>query len=891
MKRLAILSWLLIMFINPDLISQSKEAMRNKFYDAESLYLYESFKEALPIYLTLLKINPDNSNYKYRIGQCYLNIDGEKKKAVSYLEDAVKHINPAIVPGKFGETDAPEDAIFFLANAYLINNQFDKARETYEQFKIRMSSKVYDSILVELQIKSCLNAMDLIKRPVYVKKKNLGNIINGANSESYPVVSDNEDLIFFSRGMPFYDAILYSKRENGIWSVPVNMNELLKVDNDLYPTSLSKDNKTLYLYSNADYDGTIYISRFENGKWSSLIKLNDNINTKYWESHATVSHDNSKLYFTSNRKGSIGGLDIYVSKRDGKGDWGAAENLGPVINTIYNEESPFLSEDDKTLFFSSKGHTNMGGYDIFYSTMLDDGNWSVPLNIGYPLNTSDDDLFYKPQKDGFEGYIAKDIPGGFGKQDIYRVEIFSDKHPRKFFVNGVVKVDDLISNLKNKVKISARNINNPNQTLIAYSNPETGGYSLNLPQGNFDITYEIDGGKKVERNLNIPLTNPSDSLELPATMIPKAELAEAQKTQKVETIPAVKGKAGHIPVKAESKQPTNKEVEEYLKLISDKEIAELYAKLLSRATGDLLDVIRNANIADQKFGRVDDLISYLKGEAAKKGIDPEKMDILALKVAVMDNILTQAAVDLLEKYAEGELKKILSDVDIYKSHLKTWTDLLDYITSMSGGKFTSADLNRIAAAILADNQAAISKLREKILAFSNHYKDSVIIRKSVAAVDLNNIMLKEKWLLAFYNEAVKQGLTQRKMTEMLVMVSSYPGTNVEQYLSDLIKFSEEPLLSSLKTLDLKRERIKSSADLIMFLTTAKDKEKYPEEAVFKSIANLILANDIPSDIIASRITTGVRRELISLVLWIALGACLIFFIILFRTRRKKNRNR
>ena len=178
-------------------------------------------------------------------------------------------------------------------------------------------------------------------------------------------------------------------------------------------------------------------------------------------------------------------------------------NLGPVINTPYNEESPFLSDDDKTLFFSSRGHFNMGGYDIFYSTLLENGEWSVPLNVGYPLNTTDDDVFFNPINKGYEGYIAKDIPGGYGRQDIYRIEIFSDDHPRKFFVRGMVKVADLISNIRDSVKISAMNIKNPNQTLIVYSNPKTGEYEFQLPQGNYKITYEGDGGQKVVKNLDL----------------------------------------------------------------------------------------------------------------------------------------------------------------------------------------------------------------------------------------------------------------------------------------------------------------------------------------------------------------------------------------------------
>ena len=384
-KRFVLFTLLLASIINLKTTGQSKAENRDKFYDAESSVLFEDYKEALPLYLQLLKSYPDNANFKYRIGQCYINTPGEKAKAISYLEDAVKHIDTKYQEGKFRETGAPYDVLYYLANAYRITNQLDKAIDTYEQFKKNLDTEIYDSVVVNLQIRSCRNAKELMKMPLFIKKTNLGRMINGTGSEFNPVVSDKEDMIVFSRGEAFYDAILYSTKVNGQWTGPINMNEILKVDRDIFPSSLSRDGKTLYLYSSADYDGTIYTSKFEKGTWQPLVRLNDNINTKYWESHATISHDNKKLYFTSNRKGSFGGLDIYLSKRDSTGDWGPAVNLGPVINTPYNEESPFLTQDDKTLFFSSRGHFNMGGYDIFYSTLLDNGEWSVPLNVGYPL--------------------------------------------------------------------------------------------------------------------------------------------------------------------------------------------------------------------------------------------------------------------------------------------------------------------------------------------------------------------------------------------------------------------------------------------------------------------------------------------------------------------------
>jgi tetratricopeptide (TPR) repeat protein len=486
MKRIILLTLLLVTLINSGLFGQSKLKDKAIFLDAESWVLFEDYKEALPKYQQLLKSYPDNSNLKYRIGQCYTNTPGEKEKAISYLEAAINNINPDYKEGKFAETGAPYDALYYLANAYMINNHLDKALQTYRLFKKNLNPRVYDSNIVNLQIQSCLNAKELMEHPLFMNEKNLGHAVNGSGSEFNPVISDDENMLVFSRSGAFYDAILYSTRTNGQWSSPMNMNELLRVDRDLYPNSLSRDGKTLYIYNSADYDGDIYSSQFENGIWSPLVKLNDNINTRYWESHAAISHDNRKLYFTSNRKGTIGGLDIFVSTRDSTGDWGAAVNLGPVINTPYNEESPFLSKDDKTLFFSSRGHFNMGGYDVFYSTLLASGEWSAPLNIGYPVNSTDDDLFFNPLKDGFEGYYAIMDPGGSGKQDICRIEIFNDKHPGKFFVSGTSKAADLKNNIADSSKIGTTNIKTTDRNINVYKDPKSRGV---LPVG---VSKRID---------------------------------------------------------------------------------------------------------------------------------------------------------------------------------------------------------------------------------------------------------------------------------------------------------------------------------------------------------------------------------------------------------------
>jgi len=522
-KKVILIASFLILVISTDMFPQSRAENKMNFHDAESWILFEDYREALPLYQELIGIYPENSNFRYRIGQCFLNMPGEKKKAISFLEDAVKNINPEYREGSFRETGAPYDALYYLANAYRIDNQLDKAVSTYKLFLEKLNPEVYDTSVVAFQIQSCLNAKDLMASPVYIREDNLGNNVNGSTSEYNAVVSDDETMIVFSKSLPFYDAILYSTKVNGTWTEPRNMNELLKIDRNLYPASLSGEGKVLYLYNSENYDGNIFTTTYSDGNWSPITKLNDNINTKFWESHAVVSHDNKKLYFTSNRKGTLGGLDIFVSRRDSTGDWGPAVNLGPVINTIYNEETPFLSRDDRTLFFSSRGHLNMGGHDIFYSSLLDNGEWSAPLNAGYPLNSTDDDVFFVPLNQGYEGYFSKFSPSGFGRQDIYRLEIFSNNHPRKFMVKGVAKVADLNLTTDDRIRVSSVNTRNPDQTSEDYADPETGEYELLVTHGNHTVTYETNGIERFRRDIHLPLTSKADSFIIPPTILPKTD--------------------------------------------------------------------------------------------------------------------------------------------------------------------------------------------------------------------------------------------------------------------------------------------------------------------------------------------------------------------------------
>ena len=497
----------------------SKAEIKQKFVEGSSFFLFEEYSDALPYYLELHKLYPDNNNLNYRIGICYLNIPGQKHKAITYLEKAITDITPKYRQNSFRETHAPLDAYFYLGNAYRVNNMLDKALEEYRYFKRNLNTKEYDVQVVDDQIKACLNAKKLESRPVYLSEKDLGKPVNSRFSDYRPVISGDQKTLVFTRKLPFYDAVFYTRKENGTWTPPINLTPELGIDQDFYSSSLSFDGKTLYLYKNDQYDGNIYISKFNNGRWSRVIRLNDHINTKYWESHACVTKDGKTLYFTSNRKGGFGGLDIYISRLDSSGQWGPAKNLGPIINTKYNEETPFITADGKTLFFSSYGHYNMGGYDIFYSNLLDNGEWSVPLNMGYPINTTDDDLFYQPVGEGYYAYLSKFSTQGLGNMDIFKIEIFSAEHPRKFLIKGTINAKNVPVRLDNKkifVNLLSKNLKDTLKSL----NPDTSlNYQFETVAGDYNLAVNGEGIKSQVTPLSLPMSLNKEIVYMPETTL------------------------------------------------------------------------------------------------------------------------------------------------------------------------------------------------------------------------------------------------------------------------------------------------------------------------------------------------------------------------------------
>ena len=433
-KRIYLCLAILFCFIYSGFTQDTKE-FKKMFTQAEELFLYEDYVNALPIYLDMVDKGYTNANIDFSLGMCYLYIKGgDKSKAIPYLESANLSVSSDYREGSYKENNAPEEAVFYLAKAYRVEHKFDKAIEYFEKYKSFLGvNEVYFIDFVNNQIDQCNNAKKLIKNPVSYTKTDLGSVINNEDDNYNPVLSADGTNLFFTTRMEIYDRVydetnsfdfVYQSVKDGEkWTSPRDITKKIGSEGFCSPTHSNADGTKLLIFRDDWGVGNIYETSKQGRSWSVINKLDKNINTRNNEMYASYGVNESIIYFSSTRPDGYGGSDIYISVKDSKGKWGSPINLGQNINTPYNESSPFFLPEGEILFFSSEGHNSMGGYDIFNSTKQANGEWSVPLNVGYPINTTDDDLFYFPINNGHEALLAIYDENGSGNRNIYKIKI------------------------------------------------------------------------------------------------------------------------------------------------------------------------------------------------------------------------------------------------------------------------------------------------------------------------------------------------------------------------------------------------------------------------------------------------------------------------------------
>ncbi len=465
-----------------------------------------SDQEALTHFLAAQNFNSENAFLNYKIGACYLN-SAFKEKALPFLTKALKYdigVNP--------------DLMYLLAQAYHHSERFDSALICYDIFKTRFLKEYTSGMLpaelsffneeLNLNLNYSINAREICSNPIIAEIQNIGPTINTSNPEYNPKISADNNLLVFTSRRPnttgggklkldekYFEDIYISIKKNGEWTSPVNVGRPVNTELNDGVIALSVDGQTL-LTDYGGISGDIYESKLYGSRWSRPEKLPKVINSEEIESSACWSADGMRIYFTSDRAGGYGGGDIYVAKVNMDGSLGHPENLGPKINTKFNEESVFIHPDGKTLYFSSEGHNSIGGYDIFKSTLKND-QWSEAVNLGYPVNTVDDDVFFTITADGKTAFYSSERTTGFGGQDIYMIsfnktdEKVTEPLAMKFLSGRVL---DAVQLQAVGARIEVYDISSGKPAFITSSNSSSGKFSFSLEPGKkYGITFSVPG--------------------------------------------------------------------------------------------------------------------------------------------------------------------------------------------------------------------------------------------------------------------------------------------------------------------------------------------------------------------------------------------------------------
>ncbi len=371
-------------------------------YSADKYFKIRNYNEALPLYLEAIEQGVKNDPLVfYNAGVCYIesNSIDEQVKSITYFEKAIN----------LGVDQLPPTAYNRLASAYHKDEQIEQAIKYYELYKSSLNKNNVPAIKrVERDLEIANNALLLVSSPRDIEIQNFGTIINSEYTEYNPVVSADESVMAFTALRPttgktrssedFIEEVYISYNTTGAWSAPEKIDIIS--DYNVGTAGLSADGQQMLIFLGGP-NGTfnLFSINISGNELSSPITLKNKINSRSLESTASLTPDGKTLYFASNRPGGYGGLDIYTIKKNENGEWGEAINLGPKVNTKYNEDAPFIHPDQWTLFFTSDGHKTIGGRDIFVTRLFNE-EWTTPENMGYPINTTADDNYFTLTADG-----------------------------------------------------------------------------------------------------------------------------------------------------------------------------------------------------------------------------------------------------------------------------------------------------------------------------------------------------------------------------------------------------------------------------------------------------------------------------------------------------------
>jgi outer membrane protein OmpA-like peptidoglycan-associated protein/tetratricopeptide (TPR) repeat protein len=482
-----------------DSVAQSQAYMEQ----ADEIYKYQ--KEAIEIakemYVQAADLDPANVKANWMAGKLYIETIN-KDKALKYFQQ-VQAIDPNY---RF-------DIDYQIGLAYHYGFDFDGAISHYEKYKKKYYAKAkYRGkdrtrlVTVDRKLFECKNAKAIISRPTQYSIESIGEEINSVWPDYAPVISEDESvMIFTSRRQEdntsgdvdsdnfYFEEIYISRKQGDKWGPAENIGSPINTSYHDANIALSSDGSRLYLYKDTGR-GDIYYSDYDGAKWSKPKFLSNRINSStYAENSVSETSSPGVIIYSSDRPGGAGGIDLYYCVTDSKGNWYKSKSLGSAINTKYDEDSPFLDYDGKTLYFSSAGHKGYGGYDVFrtvYDSAIE--QWSKPENLGYPVNTPDNELYFHPTKGGRTAYFASIREGGLGFEDIFMVRYHGD--------NSAVG-ETAMEVISRKAKFDVTSANSVENELIeGQVAPVFETYELNLIGGTHKVYFDASQSRIQEQH-------------------------------------------------------------------------------------------------------------------------------------------------------------------------------------------------------------------------------------------------------------------------------------------------------------------------------------------------------------------------------------------------------
>lgn len=539
---------------------------------AKQFFEMGDFKDALREYLKIIVEKPNDDEVNYRIGVCYLNTNISKPSAISYLKKSVD--DKKYMP----------DALYELAQAYHYSDSIDQAIKCYKEYQ-KIADDGEKKVRAAQGIEMCNSAKKFMEVPLNVTFENLGKKVNSDEPDYNPFIPVTEEFIVFSTkrkqatgGQVDFDGykpadVFYCDEDNGEFGRARSVGALVNSEWVEEIAGLSANGDFLLIaIDNFEGFDDIWVSeakrRGKKVSWQKSYSIGFPINSEEAETTGSLSPDGQTAYFarTPLNVPGFGGTDIYVARKLPNGEWTDPVNLGPTINTQYDEDYPRISEDGNTLYFASKGHNSMGGYDVFRSEWDDRlKRWSRPENLGYPLNDTQDNFTFSMSETGRYGYLSKVRPEGFGDLDIYKV-IFNEVEVRMSAVVGHI---DLTVG--------------PEVNSVTWHVYEKNGEATNFPDW-FDPTkYESGWTFKEKKEEEIPdgysyLTGIIAKVDGEITKIKRANMPSEGSTVVIERVSAQK-------VRVQSGPARDKEPKEYR--LEDKPEVEV-SITLTDANGDIV---------------------------------------------------------------------------------------------------------------------------------------------------------------------------------------------------------------------------------------------------------------------------------------------------------------